>query len=249
MSNQEKRPVPGQPEPAKILVYLSDAQQMMDEKRRVAAVHALHVLLCRWRAEARTAEAAAIAAYAAVPLPPGTPPQVVRKGRFSWTVELLAAEPARRAQAETAAIEAAIQQRREHWIGLGAPRHFDRMLRIFFERAGRAIFASPDPPAAMRIFWKGKPWQVRKETEKAERDFALAVEVQTRIYGGANGVAARKAVADAACLSAEDIRKIYYRWRDEAQLMLAWPALVANWRTGEEWDWSAFIEAPLSEPE
>jgi hypothetical protein len=284
MSNRFKRPAPGQPDPAKLAVYLSDVRQRTDERRRVAAVHALHALLQRWRAEARTAEAVAMAAHAAVfePLPPGTPPKVVRKKRGKKRepfLLLLAVEPARQAQAETAAIEAAIQQRREHWIappgdgGLGAPRHFDRMLRAFFEHAGRAIFASPDPLAAMRGFWKGNPWRVRKpKAKKAERDLALAVAVQERVDAGKSIEAAIGAVAAEARTAArtnaeskprkrkadgaddgfpsdESVHKIYYRLRDKICLDRAWPALVESWRSGQEWDWGAFVKAPLPEPE
>jgi hypothetical protein len=276
MPNRYAKPAPGQPDPAKTLVYLHDARQTTDERRRIAGVRALHELLQRWRAEAGAAEAAAMAARAAVfePLPPGTPPEVVRKKRGKKREPfLLSAEPARRAQAETAAIEAAIQQRREHWIGLGAPRGFDRMLWIFFEHAGRAIFASPDPMAAMRAFWEGKPWQIRKTKAKnAERDLALAVAVQERVDAGESIEAAIGAVAaeartaartnaelkprkrkadnpDGGFPSDESVHKIYYRLRDKICLDRAWPALVESWRSGQEWDWSTFVKAPLPEPE
>jgi hypothetical protein len=227
----------------------------------VRAVKALHALLRRWRAEARAAEAdameahtaaarAAFAAYAGgKPLPPGTRPEVVTR----W------------AQAEMAAVADAIKRQREHWEtpcdkgGLGAPRGLEPMLRIFFEHAGRAIFASPDPPAAMRVFWEGRPRRGRPKednTERAkyERDLALAVAVQKRIYA-AGATTNEKAIAEVADetegppLSFESVHKIYYRLREEACLILAWLALAESWRTGEEWDWSAFVEAPLPEPE
>jgi hypothetical protein len=183
--------------------------------------------------EAYTAAArAAFAAYAGgKPLPPGTRPEVVTR----W------------AQAEMAAVADAIERQREHWEtpcdkgGLGAPPGFADMLRIFFEQAGRAIFASPDPAAAMRVFREGTPRRGRRKEDNALRDLALAVAVQKRVCVGATRVAAREAVAEKAHLSADNIRKIDYRWRDEAQLTLARLALVESWRTGREWDWSAFL--------
>jgi hypothetical protein len=108
MPNRYCKSVSAQPSPDKILVYLHDARLTADERRRVAAVRALHALLRRWLAEARAAEAAAMAAHAAVfkPLPPGTPPKLVVVGK-RWKKREhfllgLAAAPARRAQAETA---------------------------------------------------------------------------------------------------------------------------------------------------
>jgi hypothetical protein len=120
-----RRPALPQPDPAKILVYLRDARPTTDERhadpkgderRRVAAVKALHALWRRWRAEAKAAEAAA-RACAGEPLPPGSLPEVV----------------AHRAQAETAAVADAIERRRKYWEtprekgGLGAPPGFEPM--------------------------------------------------------------------------------------------------------------------------
>jgi hypothetical protein len=243
MPDRDKRPAPGQPGPDKIAVYLSDARQTMDEKRRVAGVRTLHGLLRLWQAEARAAEAAAIAAHAAVfeSLPPGTPPEVVE----------------RRAQAETAAIADAIKRRRKHWEtpcdkgGLGAPPGFEPMLRIFFEHAGRAIFATPDPLAAMRVFWKRKPRRGRKAEANAERDLAFAVAVQERVDAGAGATSQDAAIAAVAAEarggrervfpSDENVHKIYYRLKDRACLTLAQRALQESWRSGQEWDWSAFV--------
>jgi hypothetical protein len=242
MPNRYQKTAPTQPSPDKIGVYLRDARPTADDvrrdgeavvnARRVAGVHALHALLLRWRAEARVVEAAAMAAHAAVyePLPPGTPPEVV----------------GRRAQAETAAVADAIGRRREHWEtpcdkgGLGAPRGFEPMLRVFFKHADRAIFASPDPPEAMRVFWDGKPRGVGRPAEdnveraNFERDFALAAAVQERVYAGATNEEAIGAVADnnKAGLKADSIHKIYYRLREEVREELAWRALVESWRTG-----------------
>jgi hypothetical protein len=52
---------------------------------------------------------------------------------------------------------------------LGAPPNSDRLLQDFFDRAGRLIFASPDPLAAMRVFLEGVP---RRGDQAMEEDNA-----------------------------------------------------------------------------
>jgi hypothetical protein len=241
MPNHHRKSVSAQPSPDKIAVYLSDARQTTDEKRRVAGVRALHVLLLRWRAEAREAEAIALAAAS------GCAAALDGFRRHRWRLAI--ADP--------------IGRRREHWEtpcdkdGLGAPRNFEPMLRIFFEHAGRAIFASPAPLAAMRVFWDGKsrgvgrPPEDNAERANAERDFALAIAVQEQVYAGATNEKAINAVANnnKDGLKADSIHKIYYRLREEVREELARRALVESWRSGQEWDWSAFVEAPLPNPE
>jgi hypothetical protein len=124
------------------------------------------------------------------------------------------------------------QRVRERWIAeLGAPEDFDFELQDFFDRAGRVIFMSADPPAAMRVFWEGMPRRGRPDN--AERDIALAIDVQERINAGATSVAAREAVAAKACLSDDDIRKIYYRWRVTASAELAVQRLEKLWRADD----------------
>jgi hypothetical protein len=137
------------------------------------------------------------------------------------------------AGADNAAIETALQQRRAHWIALGAPPDFDRALRDFFERAGRSIFSNPDPKNAMRIFWEGAPLRGRTREDNAERDLDLAIAVQERVYAGSSKEKAIYAVAEITCLSAEVIHKIYYRRMWDAIKAVAWPEFVKSRRAAK----------------
>jgi hypothetical protein len=114
----------------------------------------------------------------------------------------------------------ALRQLHQHWIGeLGAPADFDRALRDFFDRAGRVLFASPDPLTAMRVLWEGPPRRGRRAEDNAERDYRLAMAVQERVDDGASIEAASAAVGEAGrpYLSGEAVRKAYNRWRLEVR--------------------------------
>jgi hypothetical protein len=183
------------PSPAKLGVYFLDAQQTDNDAQRAEGVKALYALLRRWRAEAQAAEAAAIVCAR----------------------EQLPEE----AEAIQETIEEALQRRRERWVALGAPHGFDRALQAFFERAGRAIFASPDPLAAMRVFWEGAP-RLGRPTEVGDgRHFELAVIVEQR---RASAGAIDKAVAAVAAetnMPEDTLHKIYYRWRAKVRAAIA----------------------------
>jgi hypothetical protein len=131
----------------------------------------------------------------------------------------------------------ACQQVHEHWVvTLGAPLDFDRSLQDFFLRAGHVIFASPDPPAAMRVFWEGAPHRGRRAETNADRDLDLAIAVQKRVNDGASIEAASDAVGKSGppYLSGEAVRKVYNRWRLEARATLALQAPEDIWRRGSE---------------
>jgi hypothetical protein len=128
--------------------------------------------------------------------------------------------------------EDALRQLHRHWIDeLGAPADFDRALRDFFDRAGRALFASPDPLAAMRLLWEGPPRRGRRAEDNAERDYRLAMAVQERVDAGATIEAASASVGEAGrpYLSGEAVRKAYNRWRLEVR---AERELRAIWNVG-----------------
>ena len=160
----------------RIALCLSEATPTFDDlrrsgaaavdKRRVKAVRELHTWFLKLQSEQRAVE-----------------DEVIR------SAELLRAWP-------KDAIETALQQRRAHWIALGAPPDFDRALRDFFERAARAIFSTPDPATAMRIFWEGAPLRGRKKEDNAERDLDLAIAVQERVYAGLSQEKAIHAIAE-----------------------------------------------------
>jgi hypothetical protein len=191
------------------------------KERRAANVRALHYLWRRWRAEANAAEAAA---RICVEAQREEAPAYVPLADGSLHHPLPSPD-------EAAAIEVAIQQRREHWVDtLGAPPLFDRLLRVFFERAGRIIFASPDPATAMRDFFAGVPVRGRRKDNVA-RDRKITAAVLNRVDAGEKLTAAIKAVADASrrpSLSHQAVRTIYDDCREEA---LAVRALRGLWNS------------------
>jgi len=239
------------PSPALIAVCLRDAQPTIRDAqeqgsaavdaRRAKAVRTLHALWRRWRTEARAVETAVREAWAAQQRQNASKPAYVIRKRWrtevlSWAAAVAVAEDVLYLTApepgEAAAIEAALQQRRADWIALGAPLDFDRALCVFFERAGRVIFANPDPSAAMRIFWEGKPRRGRRAEDNAERNFELAAAVQERVDAGETIEDASHAVGEAArpCLSEEAVRKVYYRLRVKVRAERAFRAL---WYAGD----------------
>jgi hypothetical protein len=105
----------------------------------------------------------------------------------------------------------ALRQLHQHWIAeLGAPHFFDDLMRVFFDRAGRVIFASPDPPTAMRDFWEGKPVRGRRAEDNAERNRKLTEAVQDRVDSGETNEKAIAAVAETAGMRCDTMHKIYY---------------------------------------
>ena len=104
------------------------------------------------------------------------------------------------------------QRVRRRWIAEGAPADFDFELRDFFDRAGRVICASSDPPmAALRLFrghrqrGRGRP-----VADNADRDGMIAADVQELVNGGASVDEACTAIGGAAALSPERVHQIYY---------------------------------------
>jgi hypothetical protein len=213
-TGEKPNPASRHPSPyRRIALCLSEATPTFDDlrrsgaaavdKRRVKAVRELHTWFLKLQSEQRAVE-----------------DEVIR------SAELLRARP-------KDSIETALQQLRAHWIALGAPPDFDRAIRDFFERAARAIFSTPDPATAMRIFWEGAPHRGRKKEDNAERDLDLAIAVQERVYAGSSKEKAIYAVAKTACLSADVIHKIYYGRMWDAIKAVAWPEFVKSWRTAE----------------
>jgi hypothetical protein len=132
-----------------------------------------------------------------------------------------------------------MEELRAGYRARGAPQNFDSLLRAFFDKASRRIWASRDPPETMAIFWHGKPRRGRRAEDNADRNLELAVAVQQRVDAGASVEAAIGAVVDEErwCLSAEAIHKIYYGvGGTAAQAELALRALrdPVNWRSGSE---------------
>ena len=102
----------------------------------------------------------------------------------------------------------AIQLLRERWIRAGAPADFDRALRDFFDRAGRAIFRHPDPVAAMRDFWEGpqkRGKRGRRPEDHTDRNARIAYEVAVDIERGSKYEAAVAAVAEREGLSRKTV--------------------------------------------
>jgi hypothetical protein len=225
MRSRYQKPAERAPRPAKLAVYLSDAQQTADGARRVMAIKSLHTLSLRWRAEARAVETAArVCAGEWLPWPEESAAKATRRA-----IEARLQRVAARAAAIEAAIEAARQRRREYWITtLGAPPDFDRALRDFFDRAGRVIFASPDPPMAMRVFWGEAPGPGRPAGANADHYFELAVDIQKRANAGLSIEKAIAAVAEECSRPTDTIHKIYYRWHKEARAALG---LQEVWRS------------------
>jgi hypothetical protein len=167
----------------------------------VKGVSALHTLWRRWKAEVRATRSAA--SFVAE----------ISGRRLPWSEELQT-----------------FQWAHEHWIALGAPPDFDRLLQDFFDWSTRAIFASPDPLAAMRVFWEGAPRRGRKKETNAERNFDLALAVQKLVNAnaGMSNETACAAVAETAGLSSDEVHKIYYRRQREVRVALAWVALLSE---------------------
>ena len=111
---------------------------------------------------------------------------------------------------------------------LGAPSLFDHLLRGFFDRAGHVIFASPDPLAAMRNFWEGKPRRGRHKESNAERDRNLRAAVEERVNSGETNEEAIAAVAETVSMPYDTVHKIYYRNCLEVRAVLELQALMRN---------------------
>jgi hypothetical protein len=119
---------------------------------------------------------------------------------------------------------------REHWINkLGAPADFEEEINDFFDRCSKAIWASPDPPAATRKLFGGP--KRGAPTRTAERDFNLATDIQGLIDGGKK--------VDEACLDVFErldsthegldprtLRNIYFRNAVKVKAARAWHILV-----------------------
>jgi hypothetical protein len=136
-----------------------------------------------------------------------------------------------------AAIEAT-EILRAHWItARGASRDFDFELQDFFDRAGRAIFSSQEPDAAMHVFWNGRARRGRRAEDHAERDYAMALAVQEQRDAGKSVGAASDAVGKAAVggvhLTGEAVRKVYNRWRREVRAERALQALDKLWNSNQ----------------
>jgi len=227
-----KKTAASAPNPALINAYLRDAQpdaiyRLSDngcdllrirpggkaaaKDRRAESFRALHHLWRRWRGEANAVEAAARACIETQQKKAPTPAYVtLADGSLHHPLP---------SPDEVAAIEAAIQQRREHWIvTLGAPPFFDRLLRVFFERARHIIFASPDPPTAMRNFWEGGvPVKGRRKEDNVDRNRKITTAVLDRVDAGEKLADAIRAVAalPRLHLSPEAVWTIYYACYEE----------------------------------
>jgi hypothetical protein len=246
MPNRYLNP-PEPPNPALIKAYLRDAQPTAEDvrideaaavdARRVKAVRTLHTLWRQWNAEKAKVCAAVFTAEFTLELEEmtaeATRSLVSGERDLSEAVAAVAAKMDESDSRENAAYRAL----REHWITkLGAPDCFDFMLQNFFDRNLRVIRDSPDPLAAMRVFWEGTPRRGRQKETNVERDRSLAVAVQKWINAGEGPEDAIEAVAKESPaiaavekpLSYESIYKIYYRVSLEARLALA------SWTTEEK---------------
>jgi hypothetical protein len=104
----------------------------------------------------------------------------------------------------------ALRQLHRHWVAeLGAPPWFNRALQDFFDRAGRIIFASPNPVTAMRVLWGGRR-RGRSAEANAERDRNLTEAVQDQIDAGVSIEKAIGAVAERVGMRRDTLHKIYY---------------------------------------
>jgi hypothetical protein len=219
------------PHPALLYLYLRYAQPTADdvrvdgaatvEARRVKYVRALHMLWRRWKAYVKAVTAFHTLSLKSKAAIAGTPGR-----RLSRSEELQA-----------------VQRAREHWIvTLGAPPNFDLLLQDFFDCSIRAILASRDPLAAMRVFWEGAPHKGRNKETNAERNFNLALAVHHEHVNAGVSIEEASAVVGANAspqLSDDTVRKIYnrrrrevlmfyYPWRCEVRADLSWVALLVS---------------------
>jgi hypothetical protein len=113
-----------------------------------------------------------------------------------------------------------LQLLRERWIKAGAPVDFERALRDFFDRAGRAIFESSDPASAMHVFWAG-PLRDKKrgrppEEHLADRNIKIAAAVAVDVAAGrGNYEAAITSVAKRENLSKRSVENAYGQHKDD----------------------------------
>jgi len=214
MRNRSRKAVDLGPNPASIRAYLRDAQPdvidaQMDgkaavEERRASAVRALQALWRQWKAEVVKETHEVEAARQLCDEAPAADIAVRFKGPE---------------------IEAA-RRVRERWIALGAPHFFDDLLRVFFDRAGRVIFESPYPPAAMRDFWEGKPMRGRRKEDNAERDRKITADVQDQVDAGETIEKAIAAVAETVGMRSDTVHKIYYAYCLEERAVRELQALL-----------------------